>query len=59
MKRMRLEQRKGEPADQFALRALGMALPKMHLDHFLALADYMKARADHVRWQPWPYGDGE
>jgi hypothetical protein len=45
MKQLRVEQRKDEPADQFALRALGMAMPRMEPAHFIALAQYMAARA--------------
>jgi hypothetical protein len=58
MKRLRLEQRKDEPADQFALRALGMALPRMERDHFIALADYMTARATAERWRYGAFAAG-
>lgn len=48
-KRLRLEQRKGESADMFAIRAFGMALPRMEMDHFLAFADYLTQRANAER----------
>jgi hypothetical protein len=54
VKRIRLEQRKDEEVDQFVLRAMGMAMPVMPIKHFLALADYMTARAEaERRKRPW------
>ena len=45
-KRLRVEQRKDEPADLWALRALSMALPHMDDNQRIAMARWLWARVN-------------
>lgn len=57
MKKLRIEQRKNEPADMFLLRAFATSLPRMDGVARDALWHYLWKRGGAELLQPSPCGD--